>query len=96
MPTYGYRCNQCGHEFEVAQKITDEPLKECGLCSGSIQRKFFPVGVVFKGSGFYATDNRKGGNGNGKGSTEATGAACSAEGSSPACQSCCKAKSGSQ
>ncbi|MDD3926340.1 MAG: zinc ribbon domain-containing protein [bacterium] len=91
MPTYGYRCSDCGHEFEVFQKITAEPLEKCEACSGPVQRMFFPVGLVFKGSGFYVTDNRK--SGGAKGSSEA---ACPAGGSSPACDGCCKAKSESQ
>lgn len=90
MPTYGYRCSECGHEFEIFQKMTDEPLKTCEICSGPIQRKFFPVGVVFKGSGFYVTDNRKSEK---KGSLEA---ACPGGGSGPACDGCCKAKNGNQ
>jgi putative FmdB family regulatory protein len=56
MPTYGYRCKQCNHTFEVFQRITDEPLTECEKCNGEVQRLLFPVGIVFKGSGFHITD----------------------------------------
>lgn len=56
MPTYGYRCKKCEHQFEIIQKMTDEPLKECPECKGEINRMLFPVGVVFKGSGFHVND----------------------------------------
>ena len=59
MPTYGYRCTNCNHTFEVVQKITDEPLKECEKCKGEVKRVLFPVGIVFKGSGFHVNDYRK-------------------------------------
>jgi len=58
MPTYEYACKKCGHRFEAWQKITDEPLTECPKCGSEIHRVLFPAGVVFKGSGFYSTDNR--------------------------------------
>ena len=59
MPTYGYRCTRCNHTFEVFQKITDEPIKECEKCKGEVKRMLFPVGIVFKGSGFHVNDYRK-------------------------------------
>ena len=58
MPTYQYRCADCGRELEVVQKFTDASLTECPSCDGSLRKVFNAVGVVFKGSGFYATDNR--------------------------------------
>jgi putative FmdB family regulatory protein len=58
MPTYGYRCEKNGHEFEVVQSFSDPPLKRCRICGSRVNRIFYPVGIVFKGSGFYATDNR--------------------------------------
>ena len=58
MPTYGYRCRKCSHEFEVRQKMTDEPVAACPKCGSASQRLFFPASIVFKGTGFYATDNR--------------------------------------
>ena len=58
MPTYQYRCTSCNTELEAVQKFTDEPLTECPECDGSLRKVFNAVGVVFKGSGFYATDNR--------------------------------------
>jgi len=56
MPTYVYRCNDCEHEFETAQRMTDEPLKDCPKCKGEVARVLFPVGIVFKGSGFHVND----------------------------------------
>jgi putative FmdB family regulatory protein len=58
MPTYQYRCTECGRDLEVVQKFTDEALTECPECAGRLRKIFNAVGVVFKGSGFYATDNR--------------------------------------
>lgn len=56
MPTYGYECTQCGSDLEVFQRITDEPLKTCLDCGGDLRKLVFPVGIVFKGSGFYVND----------------------------------------
>ncbi len=59
MPIYTYQCENCGVRFERQQKFTDEPLKRCPECNQNKLRKvYLPVGIVFKGSGFYATDNR--------------------------------------
>lgn len=58
MPTYQYRCVDCGSELEIVQKFTDASLTECPECDGSLRKVYSAVGVVFKGSGFYATDNR--------------------------------------
>ena len=58
MPTYGYRCQSCSLEFEVWQKMTDASAAPCPTCGGAGRRLIFPAGIVFKGSGFYATDNR--------------------------------------
>ena len=70
MPTYVYRCRDCEHEFETIQKMSDEPLKECPRCKGRISRLLFPVGIVFKGSGFHINDYPSSGSrppsGNGK------------------------------
>lgn len=59
MPTYQYRCTECGSELEAVQKFTDPSLTTCPECSGKLRKVFNAVGVVFKGSGFYATDSRK-------------------------------------
>lgn len=60
MPTYEYECETCGIHFERWQRMTDEPLQRCPECEGSVHRVLHPVGIVFKGSGFYCTDNRSG------------------------------------
>jgi putative FmdB family regulatory protein len=59
VPTYGYRCEVCGHEFDLLQRMTDEPVATCPSCGAKARRLFFPAGIVFKGSGFYKTDSRK-------------------------------------
>ena len=58
MPTYTYQCDSCGHGFEAVQRFADDPLTECPQCGASIRRVIQPVGVVFKGSGWYITDSR--------------------------------------
>lgn len=58
MPIYTYRCKECNHQFEQRQHMSEEPLTLCPVCAGSIRRVVNSVGVVFKGSGFYVTDNR--------------------------------------
>jgi putative FmdB family regulatory protein len=58
MPTYEYRCDN-GHTFEVIQRMTDDPIDKCEVCSAPVQRVFHPVAVHFKGSGFYNTDYGK-------------------------------------
>ena len=55
MPIYEYRCEK-GHQFEVMQRISDDPVTECEVCGAPVQRVFHPVAVHFKGSGFYNTD----------------------------------------
>jgi putative FmdB family regulatory protein len=60
MPTYEYECTSCGQHIEVFQRITEDPLTRCGVCGGPLRKVFHPAGIVFKGSGFYATDNRSG------------------------------------
>ena len=59
MPIYTYRCENCGVQFDRKQKFSEEPLKTCPECNKKTLRKgYVPVGIVFKGSGFYATDHR--------------------------------------
>jgi putative FmdB family regulatory protein len=58
MPTYEYRCRNCGEQLEVVQSFTDDPLTECPACSGQLRKVFQPVGIAFKGSGFYKNDSR--------------------------------------
>ncbi|SRR5579885_776363 len=59
MPTYEYLCQTCSHRFETWQKMTDDPLTTCPQCGNGIRRVLYPAGIVFKGSGFYKTDNGK-------------------------------------
>ena len=58
MPTYSYRCTECGNAFDVQQSFTDESLTVCPSCSGVLRKVFSPVGVSFTGSGFYPNDSR--------------------------------------
>ena len=60
MPTYEYACTSCGEHLEVVQSFKDDPLTECAVCGGELRKVFAPIGVVFKGSGFYKTDSRSG------------------------------------
>jgi putative FmdB family regulatory protein len=61
MPTYGYRCSNCGHEFEIHQRMSDQPLTTCPNCQGKLTKILYPVGISFKGSGFYTTDYKDAG-----------------------------------
>lgn len=62
MPTYEYRCKNCGHEFDIVQSFTDDSLTECPSCHEATLKKVFGnVGITFKGSGFYKTDSRSAG-----------------------------------
>jgi putative FmdB family regulatory protein len=58
MPTYEYACKACGDHLEVVQSFKDDPLTECPKCSGELRKVFAPIGIAFKGSGFYKTDSR--------------------------------------
>lgn len=59
MPTYGYRCTACDHKFERIQKMTDPALTACESCGGAVKKMLYPVGIAFKGSGFYVNDYSK-------------------------------------
>jgi len=86
MPTYEYRCRECGHELEVVQSFTDDSLTECPVCAGELRKVFHPVGISFKGSGFYKTDARsaskKSGDGEKAKPSESTGDSSSSKGES--------------
>ncbi len=58
MPTYSYHCDTCGHDFDAVQRFADDALTDCPECGSPIRRVIQPVGVVFKGSGWYITDSR--------------------------------------
>lgn len=83
MPTYVYACQACGAQFEQFQRFSDEPLTICPRCQGTIKRVFQPVGVVFKGSGWYINDSRSGNN-NSSSSKSSTPAPASSDASSAA------------
>jgi putative FmdB family regulatory protein len=70
VPTYQYACTACDERLEAVQKFTDDPLTVCEVCGGSLRKVYSPVGIVFKGSGFYRTDSR---NGSGKDKPVKTG-----------------------
>jgi putative FmdB family regulatory protein len=72
MPTYEYACTSCRKHLEVVQSMSDPPLTECGTCGGTLRKVFSPIGIVFKGSGFYRTDSRAG-SGAGRGDTRPEG-----------------------
>jgi putative FmdB family regulatory protein len=86
VPTYEYGCTVCGQHIEVFQRISEDPLTTCGVCGGPLRKVFHPAGIVFKGSGFYATDSRSGKSGAGPKGAETTrgpeGASTSDAGSS--------------
>lgn len=104
MPTYDYRCDACGHRFEMTQSIKDDPITICPNCGAEAVVKVFGVpGIAFKGSGFYKTDNRasssssssggsSGGNGD-SGSSSSSSGSDSSSGSSDSSSSSTKSSS---
>ena len=56
MPTYGYECLSCDNQFEIFQSIKDDALTTCETCGGKLRKRIYPVGISFKGSGFYVND----------------------------------------
>ncbi|MDQ5873765.1 MAG: FmdB family transcriptional regulator [Actinomycetota bacterium] len=58
MPIYEYACTACGERTEAKQSFDDSPLQECPVCGGKLRKLYSPVGIVFKGSGFYSTDKK--------------------------------------
>ena len=58
MPTYGYRCTVCKHEFERVQKMSDPAVAECETCGEPVKKILYPVGISFKGTGFYINDSK--------------------------------------
>ena len=59
MPTYVYECTTCSEQTELVQRVADAPLEKCPKCGGKVRKLLFPVGIVFKGSGFHINDYRK-------------------------------------
>ena len=70
MPRYDYQCEACGHEFELRQSFSSEPVADCTECGGTSRRLIRAVPVVFKGSGFYVNDYGKGSNGRSRSSSD--------------------------
>lgn len=95
MPTYAYVCTECDHAFEAVQAITDEALTDCPSCGGSLRKKFHPVGVTFKGSGFYRTDSRAGSSGSTPAKASDGGTPAKSDSSSGASKSDSSGSSGS-
>lgn len=82
MPTYEYRCKDCGHELEVVQAFSDDPLTECPSCGGDLRKRFGSVGISFKGSGFYKTDSRTSAKSSSAGTASSSGATTSGDSTS--------------
>lgn len=82
MPTYEYKCQECGHKFEKFQTMSDEPIKECEKCGAPVRKLFGTGGIIFKGSGFYVNDYKK-----------ATDSGNKSEGAGDACACCASAGS---
>src|SRR4051812_5643842 len=85
MPTYSYRCTECGEAFDIQQAFTDDTLTVCPNCGGSLRKLFNTVGVTFNGSGFYRTDSRAkpASEGGGSSSSSESGSAASAAPAGP-------------
>ncbi|KUP97606.1 FmdB family zinc ribbon protein [Thermobifida cellulosilytica] len=98
MPTYQYACTECGADLEVVQSFSDDPLTTCPECQGRLRKVYSAVGIVFKGSGFYRTDNSSSSNssaltGSSKSSSSAKADSSSSSSSSSSDSSSTKATS---
>lgn len=83
MPTYSYRCTECGNAFDIQQSFSDDSLTVCESCGGRLRKVFNSIGVTFNGSGFYRTDSRSGGSAGGSSAPAAKGSSSdSSKGSS--------------
>ena len=94
MPTYEYRCRECGEPLEVVQSFSDDPLTECPACGGPLRKVFNPVGISFKGSGFYKTDSRSSTSSSSSSSSDG-GSSSSSDGSSSTSSTSSSSSSGS-
>ncbi|WP_438856533.1 FmdB family zinc ribbon protein [Agromyces sp. M3QZ16-3] len=99
MPTYSYRCTECGEAFDIQQAFTDDSLTECPACTGRLRKLYGTVGVTFNGSGFYRTDSResgaKGAKGGGSGAESGAGGSSASESPSSGSTSTGSSASGS-
>ena len=92
MPTYEYECRSCHHTFEKFQSMSDDPVKVCPECGGSVRRMIGGgTGVIFKGSGFYITDSKKSSSASTKG--DSSSASNSSNSSCASCSSAAKKES---
>ena len=82
MPTYSYRCTECGTAFDIQQAFTDDSLTECPNCGGKLRKLFSAVGVSFTGSGFYRNDSRATPKSESSSSTSSSGSSSSTSDSS--------------
>ena len=82
MPTYSYRCTECGNAFDIHQAFTDDALTVCDVCGGRLRKLFNTIGVTFNGSGFYRTDSRGEGGTGGPGGSGGSGGSDAASGGS--------------
>lgn len=82
MPLYEYRCKSCDHQFEIQQSFSDDPLTVCPECGGDLRKVFNPVGISFKGSGFYKNDSRSS-----SGSSSSSSSSSASEGSTGSTES---------
>lgn len=82
MPIYEYACDTCGTTFDRKQKFSDDPVRECPDCGNSVRRVLYPAGIIFKGSGFYSTDNRPSSNSANTTGSSSNGSSSSESGSS--------------
>ena len=83
MPTYEYRCSECQNDFEIVQKITDEPVKVCPTCGGSVERLIAATNFILKGSGWYKSDYKKP-----EVPSRAEAPPCGADKNKPSCKEC--------
>lgn len=98
MPTYSYRCTECGNAFDIQQAFTDDSLTVCPSCGGKLRKLFSAVGVTFNGSGFYRTDSRssvKSGSSSSSSSTSSSSGSSSGSSSSSSSSSSGGSSSGS-
>jgi putative FmdB family regulatory protein len=96
VPTYQYVCTECGGQLEAVQKFTDDPLSMHEACGGRLRKVFSPVGIVFKGSGFYRTDSRNGSSASTQASAFPSSSAAGSSPDSPSSSSPSSSSSGEQ
>jgi putative FmdB family regulatory protein len=96
MPIYEYACTACGERTEAKQGFDDPPLEECHVCGGRLRKLYSPVGIVFKGSGFYATDSKSSSKKEAKSSSKESGSESKSPDSSKGTGSESKSSSGTE